>query len=321
MEYLSTPATGPKLHLAWGQHFHEDADKQVPTHAWISPDLSAPNSQGSWHIGNQSLYSVNGYLFEIPALWADAHVGGRYLATGRYRDGGWSGQGPALFAYRPWTAERGTPAPAGTRLDEKVLLLYQSSRDSDDVVTHSLRGYQHADEWEGGAWITTRTGKSAVMFAGTKGTGAKYWYGWINPAGPDIPCVETEMVGQFTTCRLANGSPCPPKDLTGCEGHSDYRGWWSSRFEAQFIFYNPDDLARVVSGEMKPWEPQPYAVSCIDDRLLLNPDRVEEDMLGIGVQRRYRIGAVAYDRANDLLYVLELFADQAKPVIHVWRIK
>ena len=43
-------------------------------------------------------------------------------------------------------------------------------------------------------------------------------------------------------------------------------------------------------------------------------------MLGTGVQRRERISAVAYDRNNDLLYVLELYADEAKPVVHVWRI-
>jgi hypothetical protein len=40
----------------------------------------------------------------------------------------------------------------------------------------------------------------------------------------------------------------------------------------------------------------------------------------MGVQRRYRIGTVAYDRNHDLLYVAEQFADGAKPVIHVWRI-
>jgi len=37
-------------------------------------------------------------------------------------------------------------------------------------------------------------------------------------------------------------------------------------------------------------------------------------------QRRNRIGDVAYDRANGLLYILELFADGAKPVVHVWRV-
>ncbi|MCL4691612.1 MAG: hypothetical protein KJ060_03775 [Candidatus Hydrogenedentes bacterium] len=318
MEYLDTPETGPQIHLAWGQHFHEDA--QGPTHAWISPNLAAPAPQGAWYIGDYSLYSVNDYLFAIPEAWAAAHTKGRLLGTGRYRDGGWSGQGPALYAYRPWN-DGGTPAAPGTHLEATALLQYQSSQASEDVVARSLQGYQHADEWEGGAWLTTTTGKTAVLFAGTKGTGAKYWYGWVNPAGPEVPCIETAFVNDFPTCRQANGTPCPAADLSGCDGHNDYRGWWASRMTAMIILYNPDDLARVADGEMEPWEPQPYARLGIDNQLLLNPAGIEPEMLGTGVQRRYRVGSVAYDRERDLLYILEPFADNTKPVIHIWRIQ
>ncbi len=293
-------------------------ESPIATHAWFDPNLSAPNFQGTWYIGDQSANSVNGYMFAIPTAWADAHAAGRYLATGRFRDGGWSGMGPALFAYRPWQPD-GSPPPSGTRLEETVLLLYESSENTENIE-RCLNGYQHPDEWEGGAWITTNSGKTAVLFAGTKSTGAKYWYGWINPAGPEYPCVEDELVGQFTICRLADGTPCPSEDLTECEGHSDYRGWWSSRFDAQFILYDPADLARVAAGETQSWAPQPYVSLDIDQYLYLNPAGVEQDMLGTGVQRRGRIGAVAYDRNNDLLYVLELYADEAKPVVHVWRI-
>jgi len=320
MQYLSTPATGPKIHLAWGQHFQEEA-ANVASHAWFSPTLSNPDFQGTWWIGNQSLYSVNGYIMDIPTAWADSHAGGRPLATGRYRDGGWSGMGPALFAYEPWTGS-GTPYASGTCLSEEVLLLYAKSNETENIE-HCLNGYQHADEWEGGAWITTPDGKSAVLFAGTKGTGAKYWYGWINPAGPQYPCVETDFIGDFPVCRLADGALCPGyptgADWTGCS-HTSERGWWSSSFEARFILYDPDDLARVASGVIPSWQPQPYASISIDDRLIKNPNEVDIEALGSGVQRRFRIGDVAYDRANNLLYVLELFADGAKPVVHVWRI-
>jgi hypothetical protein len=89
------------------------------------------------------------------------------------------------------------------------------------------------------------------LFAGTKGVGAKYWYGWINPAGPEYPCIETAFIGQFILCRLADGTPCPPEDLTGCESHSDSRGWWSSMFNAQFVLYNPADLAQVATGKIE----------------------------------------------------------------------
>ena len=318
MQYLSTSATGAKIHLAWGQHLQPELP--VASHAWFDPNLSAPNMRGTWFIGNQSLYSVNGYMLEIPAAWADQHAAGRYLGTGRYRDGGWSGMGPALFAYRPWIDDSGTPAPAGTHLSETVLLLYDNSMNTPNIE-RCLNGYQHSDEWEGGAWLTTNTGKTAVLFAGTKGTGAKYWYGYVNPAGPQYPCVDAAFVGQFPVCRLANSVPCPTEDLTECSGHTSNRGWWSARADAQFIFYDPADLAQVTAGQMQSWAPQPYASLDIDGHLFLNPAGIEMEMLGTGDQRRYRIGDVTYDRNNGLLYVLELFADGAKPVVHVWRVR
>ena len=318
MQYLNNAATGPKIHLAWGQHFEPEPPQ--PTHAWLDPNLAEPDVRGAWFIGHQSFYSVNDYMLEIPAAWAEKHARGRYLGTGRFRDGGWSGMGPALFAYRPWIDDAGTPAPSGRHLRETVLLLYESSMDTSEI-RNCLTGYQHPDAWDGGAWITTSTGKTAVLFAGTKSRGAKYWYGYVNPAGPQYPCVDEDMVGQFEVCRLADGTLCPEEDLVECEGHNDVRGWWSSRFDGRFILYHPTDLARVAHGGMQSWEPQPYALLDIDRRLFLNPAGVEPDMLGTGPQRRYRIGAVAYDRGDDLLYVLELFADGTKPVVHVWRVR
>jgi hypothetical protein len=318
MLYLDKPAMGPKIHLAWGQHLQPETP--VASHAWFAPDLSAPNMQGPWFIGDQSLYSVNGYMLEIPAAWADRHAEGRYLGTGRFKDGGWSGMGPALCAYRPWIDDHGTPAAPGTHLEETTLLHYASS-ETILAIEHSLRDYQHPDEWEGGAWLTTDTGKTAVLFAGTKGTGAKYWYGFVNPAGPQHPCVEGELADQFTLCRMADGTRCPQADLTECDGHTSYRGWWSARWDAQFILYDPADLARVAAGNLAPWEPQPYASLDVDEHLFLNPAGVELEMLGTGDQRRYRIGEVAYDRAHGLLYVLELFADGDQPVVHVWQVR
>jgi hypothetical protein len=318
MQYLKTAATGAKVHIAWGQHF--EPEPPTGTHAWFDPNLKATSMRGTWYIGLQSFYSVNDYMFEIPASWADKYAQGRYLATGRFRDGGWSGMGPALFAYKPWIDNRGTPAPSGTQLQETVLLLYEDSQNTEQIE-RCLKNYQHPDEWAGGAWLTTKSGKSGVLFAGNKSNGTKYWYGYINPAGPTEPCVDGELVGQFPVCRMADGTPCPDEDLVECEGHSDYRGWWPTRFDAQFILFNPDDLAQVAMKKMDPWEPQPYASLDIDEHLYLNPAGVEQDMLGTGVQRRFKIGAVAYDRKNNLLYVLELYADGAKPVIHVWRVR
>ncbi len=319
MQYLNRPETGPIIHIAFGEHLQGE---QFPTHGWFSSNFTAPNFQGEWFIGRQDLYSVNGYLFEIPAHWADVYVGGRYLATGRMRDGGQGGMGPALFAYRPWNADGSPPSP-GTRLEEAPLLLYENADNSAEIV-RSLSGYQHPDEWSGGAWLSTPSGKQAVLFAGTKSTGAKYWYGYLNPAGPEQACVDAEVT-DFTTCRNADGSTCPPEDFTGCcEAASgecvSNRGWWATRFDAEFILYDPADLARVAAGQLEAWQPQPYAMLDIDEYLYLNPPTWDLVELGWGDQRRSRLGDIAFDRQNGLLYVLELYADGAKPVVHVWRL-
>ncbi len=316
MAYLNHPLTGPKIHLGWGQHLQEG---RTASHAWFDAALDAPDLQGTWFIGEQAAYSVGGYLFEIPAAWADAHAQGRVLATGRMRDGGQGGMGPTLFAYCPWNDD-GAPPADGATLPETTLLLYEKSNNT-EAIERALDGYQHPDEWEGGAWLSTASGQSAVIFAGTKGTGAKYWYGWVNPAGPEFPCVEEALVDQFPLCRRADGTLCPEEDLRGCAGHNDYRGWWSARFDAQIIFYDPSDLARVAAGALASWEPQPYARLDLDEHLYFNPPEWDQDMLGRGDQRRMRLGDVAYDRQSQRLYVLELYADGAKPVVHVWQVR
>lgn len=316
LAYLDTPATGPLLHLTWGVHFQPEPP--VPSHAWLNLDLANANLTGYWFVSPENPYSTQGYLLDIPTDWADEYLGGRYLATGRYRDGGWSGMGPALFAYCPWQDD-GRAAPDGTTLDAIPLLMYARSDQQPNIV-NALNGYQHPDEWEGAAWLTTRDGRAALAFVGTKAVGAKYWYGFPNVLGPDVPCVETEMIGVFTLCRLADGSECPPEDLLECQ-HPDYRGWWSAAFEAQMILYDPADLARVALGEWSPDQPQPYAVINLEAVLYHNPDNADGDALGVGVQRRMRIGAAAYDRAGQRLYVLELFADGAAPVVHVWAVE
>ena len=320
MAYLNHPATGPKIHLSWGQHHKPDTPS--PSYAWFSPDLSTPDLQGLWFIGEQDWYSLNGYTFEIPTAWADVHTEGCYLGTGRQMDGGWGGMGPSLFAYRPWQID-GSPAISGTHLVETTLLLYEDTQDNGDVVqgANSLVGHQHPDEWEGGAWLTTPSGKSAVLFVGNKGTGAKYWYGYRNPAGAEYPCVNTQAASEFTACRLADGSPCPAADMVECEGHTSAKGWWCAEFTPRFILYDPDDLAQVAAGTMEPWVPQPYAHLDVGEYIFDNAAGVDLEMLGESIQRRYLFGGATYDRAAGRLYVLELFADEAKPVVHVWLVQ
>lgn len=314
--YLDSPETGPLIHIAWGQHI--EPDPTAATHGWSSPNLSDPEFRGPWFIANQSWYNVNDYMLEIPADWADTYASGFRVGTGRFKDGGWSGMGPVIIAYRPWD-ENGNPYPAGASIPSITLLHYAASTET-ETIEHALTGYQHPDEWSGAAWLTTSSGKSAILFAGAKSNGSKYWYGYINPAGPEFPCVDEDVL-DFVTCRQGDGSACQPEDFRECDNHTDFRGWWSTRWDAQFIFYNPADLVRVALGEIQSWEPQPYAILDIDEHLYNNPSEVETDMIGSGDQRRYRIGDVAYDRQNGLIYILELYADGAAPVVHVWKIQ
>lgn len=317
LTYLDHSETGPLIHIAWGAHFQED-EAFRPSHGWFNTDFSNPDFQGEWYLEGVDLYSANGYLFTIPQEWANQYANGMQLGAGRYRDGGWSGMGPNLYAYQPWNADGSAP-PDESEIPALALLAYENSETAVNF-DRALTGYSHADEWEGAAWLRTPSGKMAVIFTGTKAIGEKTWYGWRNPQGAEFPCIEAELRDQFTTCYLSDGSPCPQEDLAGCSGHNDFRGWWSSAFEGQILFYNPDDLAMVAAGEAESWQPQPYAVMSLEPYLFHNPDGTEVEMLGDGIQAIHRIGAATFDAANGLLYILELFAEGAKPVVHVWQV-
>jgi len=133
-------------------------------------------------------------------------------------------------------------------------------------------------------------------------------------------------VTDFPTCRMVDGSVCLQEDFSGCCDAAagecvSNRGWWTTRFDAEFILYDPADLAKVAAGQLESWQPQPYAVIDIDEYLYLNPPEWDLVEVGWDDQRRSRIGDVTFDRQNGLLYVLELYGDGAKPIVHVWRIR
>lgn len=176
-----------KLHLTWGQHFHDDPQTNIsPTHAWCEVDLSHPDTKGAWWVGrrqeneNGFIYRVNDYLFSIPENWANIYTEGRSLATGRFRDGGWGGLGPNLFAIGPWL--KGNPPQPGEELSYKTLLMYSNVMDEEN---HKMNNYKHSDAWTGGAWVSAGS-NSAVIFSGTKGSGYT-WYGFYTPDGVPAP--------------------------------------------------------------------------------------------------------------------------------------
>jgi len=296
LEYLplqGSQTTG-KLYYCWGQHFQ---DQQDPSHGWSELDLSAPKPAGPWRIANLTNYVTNDYLFEIPEAWASVYTPGLRLATGRFRDGGWGGLGPALLACGPWT-EGNPPAPNAMLKNVKPLLMYGVPVDGVPELEvdpeHAVRGYRESDEWSGGAWLTAAD-KSAVVFVGTKGVG-KCWYGFSN--GVVYP----------TSGDASERIPDVP------DWPHDQRGWWSERIEAQILFFNPQDLADVVRGKKETWAPQPYATLSIDSYLFDPGYDYERGKMNV-------LGAAAFDRERGVLYVMERQADEEKSLVHAFAVR
>ncbi len=278
LEYLPPQGeqTTGKLYFCWAPHLDEGATN--PSHGWCGVDLSNPQPAGPWRIGDYWNYVTTDYIFAIPRAWADANTPGMYLVTGRFRDGGQGGKGPSLFAYGPWN--EGNPPASGATLSATPLLLYG---DAYEENSPAMNNYHDSDEWNGGAWLIAGD-KSAVILVGTKGQG-ECWYGCSDgTVWPDEP-------------------PFPPE--------CPERGWWSTGFVGQILFYNPADLAAVARGEMESSEPQPYATLEIDECLY----HVESG------QQKHHVGAMAFDRERGLLYVFEPLADEDKSLVHVWRVE
>ena len=295
LEYLAPQGnqTSGKLYFSVGQHFQEFE----PSHGCREVDLSNSNIAGLWVFDGYCNYTTNDYIFEIPKAWADQFTPGQYLATGRAREGPWSGNGPALFAFGPWND--GSPPNSGAALSSiSPLLLYGIQQpDSPEIVTDqtmSIDNRFNCDHWLGGSWLTAGE-NAAVIFAGTKAI-HRCWYGFANGVEWPYDCAET------------NSCPEVP------EWPNDDRGFWADDYIAQIIFFDPADLAAVVSGTIETWDPQPYAALDITE-FMYNPEIVPADY------KRDILGAAAFDRANGLLYIAERLADGYKSVIHVWQVQ
>ncbi len=295
LEYLPAQGsqTSGKLYFCWAQHIQ---DFEV-SHGWCELDLSNPDSAGPWKFGNYTNYVTNDYIFEIPSAWADANpaTAGKYLATGRAREGPWSGRGPALFAYAPWND--GNP-PTGNAVLANItpLLLYGVQEPGTPEISSdasmAMNLWKESDHMYGGAWLTAGS-KSSVVFIGTKAIGDS-WYGYANGVVWPHGCNEP----------YCPDLPDPPYDD---------RGYWAEDYEAHVIFYDPSDLAAVARGQKQTYEPQPYTMLNISQYLFDPEIHVEH-------YKRDLVGDTCFDRANGYLYVIEKQVDDQKSIIHVWKV-
>jgi len=283
LEYLPPQGSQTEGHLyfVFGEHYEYRRD---PGHGWMSLDFSRPNLAGAWYVGRADQVNhinTNEYIFTIPQDWADANTPGMRLACGRYRKGQQAG-GPALIAYGPWLG--GDPPPPDTELPAVPLILY-GFVDSPNV----LENFCKADDWTGGAWLHSED-RSAVVFAGTKGSG-RCWYGWQDGTTPD-------------QCAQLPG---------GCEANGyggAHRGYWAEVFTTVLLFYDTEDLARVARGELESWEVQPYEQADITPFMIQLPENY-----------RIKVAGVAYAPEQGYLFVSEEKGGyEARPVIHVWKL-
>jgi hypothetical protein len=126
-------------------------------------NLAAPNAHGGWRLGTLHNQQTAGYVFEVPAYFADRHLGGRRLIAGLTGVAGiaTSSAGPALIAFAPWK-HGAQPPPAGAALDALPLALYEMNR--------PLPGWKIPDFWGGAAWVSAGR-KHAVVIGGRVGIG------------------------------------------------------------------------------------------------------------------------------------------------------
>ena len=263
---------------------YNDADCDI---AGASPGLGSftpqlTDAQGLWYLGSLHPFTSLRYIMEIPPAYA-AQLGGCELATGRYR--GWCPEGTNLYASAPWTAAN--PPANNAKIPFVTLMQFGN-------YTNKARwSKQHggANAYRGGAWLTTSSGKSAVLISGIiDNNPGRSHYGYRNhtPA----------------TCE-ANGS-CPPGG----------RGWWTDEGRAAFLLYAPAALIAVANRKAPAHSPQWYAKVDIN-QYLIRP--IPPNYLVTGAEAEKLL--TAFDRARGLLYVTESFADELRPVVHVFRVQ
>ena len=85
-----------------------------------------------------------------------------------------------------------------------------------------------------------------------------------------------------------------------CRGTGGYN---APPYVAQVWAYNADDLVKVKTGQLQPWQVLPYAVWHLN--------------LPFGSTE---VGGVAYDSATQRLFVTQRFGDGEKSVIHVYKV-
>ena len=155
LEVLDGPG-GQRLHwTAW--QWQDVGAHDNPGHGHSSLDLSNPDPQGPWFLGDFEGYESAGYVFSVPENFANAELGGRELIAG-FQDieatFSSMSQGPPFFAFSPFEQ-----AAAEERVAEPLEL---ASYGDGDLVTN----FSDTAATPGATWVSTSDGRSAVVTVG-----------------------------------------------------------------------------------------------------------------------------------------------------------
>jgi hypothetical protein len=252
-----------------------------------STTISSPAPTGPWKIGPTQAGNYGGatlgrWLFMLPQSWADAHTGGRALATGRFRtnaNAGGTSWGPSLFAL---------PMACTSGASDAVEVMHNTSRDT--RWAHET----WADDWNDADWVTTPTGnKAAMVVAGAK--------------------AEREDGGNacgFNFCGSSRGAQYyGHPQAHDCGGKGNH----GAPIFGALLFYNVNQLASAADGSIAKDSIDPYAIYQIRANQYLTSQCKKGGFGGIAYDSTHHRLYVAELNA-------ELPSTTQKPIIHVWAV-
>ena len=147
---------GIRLHwTAWQSQ--DTGPHDNPGHGHSSLDLTNPDPQGPWFLGDFEGYETAGYVFSVPPEIANESFGGRQLISGFQPitpNAASVSQGPPLIAFSP-------PADAepGSRIEDPLAVaLYEEP--------NQIAGFRENAVTPGASWITTSDGRNGLITVG-----------------------------------------------------------------------------------------------------------------------------------------------------------
>jgi len=158
LEVVDGPG-GRRLHWTAWQWF-DVSDHDNPGHGHSSLDLSNPDPEGPWYLGDLEGYTTAGYVFSVPQDVADDSLGGRELIAGFHEkepDASSMSQGSPFVAFSPPDT-----AAAEARIADPLELA--NYRFPDEQVD----GFSETGRMPGAAWVSTTDGRSAVVTVGNE---------------------------------------------------------------------------------------------------------------------------------------------------------